>query len=222
MRYFHVIAAIFFAVVSSVSGLFPYKAPPISNLVKVNAPTVTPTVTPTLTPTAIPYTPTPLFSPTPSATPTTDPVLVSSCATATLHLEDFSGHDCLSDDENMRWVFGPVNGKQVTQSFMDTDMIGIGGDGIKNTLLSQCYKSNKEHFERCNSSIHDNAERFLSELAKRYDGDIKGCWHNVSAGDDFAKSIDQRYLMKKRMGDAMGGLYDFCYSHGDSVADYHF
>jgi len=226
MRYFHIIAAIFFAVVSSVSGLFPYKTPPSSRVTRVRAPTVTPTMTPTLTPTptVIRFTPTPSGSPTVTPTPTIDPTLAASCESSSFPLNEFAGHDCLSNDQNYRWTFSTVNGQPVSESQRDDAMVARGGDSLKNDLLQQCYKTTKDHFEKCNGSIKDQASRLRTELTTRFDGDIQSCLTSsgVSSGDGDKKGIDTRYITKARMRNALSSLYDYCYSHGDSVADYHF
>jgi hypothetical protein len=219
MNFFDFIAAILISAATLISGLGVKKIPtPMPSYPMSTSVAVTPTETPAPTVSTAPKVFVPTASPTIKLTPTVDPALVSSCATATLPLKEFAGIGCISSEQNYRWMFGAVNGKPATDDIRDDAMVARGGEGLKNDILRQCYKSTKERFEICNSSMRDQSGRLREELIRKYDSDIQNCI-NGAGGD---KGVNARYFAKERMRDRINELYDFCYSHNNSVTEYHF
>jgi len=165
--------------------------------------------------------PTVVLLPTATPLPTTNPLLVDECNSASLPLEVFAGESCMAKNINLRWINGRRD-RDFTQSEVDEIMVRNGGDDLKSSLISQCYKVDKTRFEQCNSSIRNNAQRLVSEIISASSSEITSCTEAVATGDNRIKDQSARYLAKHKLKDRINSIYEYCYTNGGSVDNLHF
>lgn len=198
---------------------------PTPTLVFHEIPSVTPVPLVTATPssTLVPtrkILPTIAVTPTIVPTPTVDQKAVDLCNGMYMPVQEFAGHSCLFEDDNYRWM-DSVNGHPATESMMDDSFRQFKEGEIKPMILKMCLKTTKEHFEKCSNSIRDNASRIRDELTNKIQSDIQNCLNTASHGGGTQRNFTPRYMAKDRLKGKISELYDFCYSHNDSVAEFH-
>jgi hypothetical protein len=182
-------------------------------------PTSTATPSATRAPTKKP-TPTVVVTPSITPTPTIDQKALDSCNGAFMPVAEFSGHSCLASDYGMRWI-DSMNGRPISQKELDETFKSSKEGEVKPMILKMCLKTNKEQFEKCSTSIRDNAERIRNELLQKIQSDVENCKKSSNFANGTMNNYTPRYMAKDRMKGMISALYDFCYSHNNSAAEYH-
>lgn len=161
------------------------------------------------------------LTPSPTPEPEIDQQLIDECATASVPVTEFAGESCYPANENLRFINARLD-KTFSEEEVDGIFVNINGNDLKQKIVDQCYKADKLRFESCNESIRRNEGRLRDELIKKHESELNSCLNHASAGDGKVVDRTRRYFARNKMEDNVSAIYDFCYSNGDSVDNFHF
>jgi hypothetical protein len=125
----------------------------------------------------------------------------------------------LAADPEMRWI-NSRNGYPLSEAELDQTMVVREGEKVKAKLIAQCQKVSLARFERCNNSIRINSSRIRGLLEQKLGSEVQHCKNTSTIANQTMIQYTPRYLVKHRLLDRVNSVYDFCYSHNDSVDAY--